>query len=224
MLDCPAEEDIEIVSYLARKYGCRFEEVSLQTEYWDKVVSYTIDTVKRGLTPNPDMMCNRYIKFGCFEEKWGKDFDKTATGHYATTTELDGKVWLSTAKDPVKDQTDFLAQITNLQVQKLMFPIGGMIAIYFKQGTNSDMAAVNVQNRVSKVTGQLPAEVTKIGVTTEKRQTSQLKILSLYSRDNSYDKNFLNNYFKINIIPRIQRINGVGEVNIVGGDYAMKWN
>lgn len=97
-----------------------------------------------------------------------------------------------------------------------------MIAIYFKQGTNSDMAAVNVQNRVSKVTGQLPAEVTKIGVTTEKRQTSQLKILSLYSPDNSYDKNFLNNYFKINIIPRIQRITGVGEVNIVGGDYAMR--
>jgi hydrophobe/amphiphile efflux-1 (HAE1) family protein len=96
------------------------------------------------------------------------------------------------------------------------------IAIYFKQGTNSDMAAINVQNRVSKVTGQLPAEVTKIGVTTEKRQTSQLKILSLYSPDNSYDKDFLNNYFKINIAPRIQRITGVGEVNIVGGDYAMR--
>lgn len=96
------------------------------------------------------------------------------------------------------------------------------IAIYFKQGTNPDMAAINVQNRVTKVTGQLPAEVTKIGVTTEKRQTSQLKILSLYSPDNSYDKEFLNNYFKINIIPQIQRITGVGEVNIVGGDYAMR--
>ena len=96
------------------------------------------------------------------------------------------------------------------------------IAIYFKQGTNPDMAAINVQNRVTKVTGQLPAEVTKIGVTTEKRQTSQLKILSLYSPDNSYDKDFLNNYFKINIIPQIQRITGVGEVNIVGGDYAMR--
>jgi hydrophobe/amphiphile efflux-1 (HAE1) family protein len=96
------------------------------------------------------------------------------------------------------------------------------ISIYFKQGTNSDMAAINVQNRVSKVTGQLPAEVTKIGVTTEKRQTSQLKIMCLYSPDNSYDKDFLNNYFKINIAPRIQRITGVGEVNIVGGDYAMR--
>lgn len=96
------------------------------------------------------------------------------------------------------------------------------ISIYFKQGTNSDMAAVNVQNRVSKVTGQLPAEVTKIGVTTEKRQTSQLKIMTLYSPDNSYDKTFLINYFKINIVPRIQRITGVGEVNIIGGDYSMR--
>ena len=91
-IDCPAEEDIEITSYIAKKYGCRFEQVSLHDEYWDKVVSYTIDSVKRGLTPNPDMMCNKFIKFGCFEEKWGKDFDKIATGHYATTTEIDGKV------------------------------------------------------------------------------------------------------------------------------------
>ena len=97
-IDCPAEEDIEITSYIARKYGCRFEIVSLHDEYWDRVVSYTIESVKRGLTPNPDMMCNKYIKFGCFEEKWGKDFDKIATGHYATTTEIDGKTWLSTAK------------------------------------------------------------------------------------------------------------------------------
>ena len=117
-IDCPAEEDIEITSYIARKYGCRFEIVSLHDEYWDRVVSYTIESVKRGLTPNPDMMCNKYIKFGCFEEKWGKDFDKIATGHYATTTEIDGKTWLSTAKDPVKDQTDFLGQITRLPSAK----------------------------------------------------------------------------------------------------------
>ncbi|MDR1937703.1 MAG: tRNA 2-thiouridine(34) synthase MnmA [Tannerellaceae bacterium] len=124
---CPSEEDIEITSYVARKYGCRFEVVSLHEEYWDRVVSYTIDSVKRGLTPNPDMMCNKYIKFGCFEERWGKDFDKIATGHYATTTEIGGKVWLSTAKDRLKDQTDFLAQITRLQIQKLIFPIGDLM-------------------------------------------------------------------------------------------------
>ncbi len=126
-IDCPAEEDIEITSYIARKYGCRFEIVSLHEEYWENVVSYTIDAVKRGLTPNPDMMCNKLIKFGCFEQKWGKDFDKTATGHYATTTEIDGKVYLSTAKDKLKDQTDFLAQVDYLQVSKLMFPIGHLL-------------------------------------------------------------------------------------------------
>lgn len=96
------------------------------------------------------------------------------------------------------------------------------ISIYFKQGSDADMAAVNVQNRVSKVTGQLPAEVTKIGVTTEKRQTSQLKIMSLHATDSRYNTNFLNNYMKINIAPQIQRIQGVGEVQIVGADYSMR--
>lgn len=126
-LDCNSEEDIEITTYVAKKYGCRMEIVSLHDEYWDKVVSYTIDAVRDGLTPNPDVMCNRYIKFGCFEEKWGKDFDYIATGHYATTTLSDGKVWLSTAKDPVKDQTDFLAQLSYPQLSKLLFPIGDMM-------------------------------------------------------------------------------------------------
>lgn len=126
-IDCPAEEDIEITTYIARKYGCKMEVVSLHEEYWENVVSYTIDAVKRGLTPNPDMMCNKLIKFGCFEQKWGKEFDKTATGHYATTTEIDGKVYLSTAKDKFKDQTDFLAQVDYLQIAKLMFPIGNLL-------------------------------------------------------------------------------------------------
>ena len=126
-IDCPAEEDIEITSYIARKYGCRFEIVSLQKEYWEYVVSYTIDAVKRGLTPNPDMMCNKLIKFGCFEDKWGKDFDRIATGHYATTSVIDGRVFLSTAKDHVKDQTYFLAQVNYMQVSKLMFPIGDLL-------------------------------------------------------------------------------------------------
>lgn len=126
-IDCPAEEDIEITTYIAKKYGCKMEVVSLHEEYWENVVSYTIDAVKRGLTPNPDMMCNKMIKFGCFEQKWGHEFDKIATGHYATTTELDGKTWLSTAKDHVKDQTYFLGQINYMQVSKLMFPIGNLL-------------------------------------------------------------------------------------------------
>ena len=123
-IDCPSEEDIEITTFVAKKYGCRMEVVSLHEEYWENVVNYTIDAVKRGLTPNPDMMCNKLIKFGCFEQKWGHAFDKIATGHYANTTNIDGKIWLSTAADKVKDQTYFLGQVNYLQVSKLMFPIG----------------------------------------------------------------------------------------------------
>lgn len=126
-IDCPAEEDIEITSYIARKYGCRFEEVNLHKEYWDNVVSYTIDSVRRGLTPNPDVMCNKLIKFGAFEQRRGKDFDRIATGHYATTDIVDGVQFLATAKDPIKDQTDFLSQLSSQQISKLMFPIGHMM-------------------------------------------------------------------------------------------------
>ena len=126
-IDCPSEEDIEMVSYIAKRYGCQFEVVSLHEEYWGTVVQYTIDSVKRGLTPNPDMMCNKLIKFGVFEERWGHQFDKIATGHYATTTERDRHMWLSTAKDKVKDQTYFLGQLNRVQVAKLMFPIGHLL-------------------------------------------------------------------------------------------------
>lgn len=123
-MDCSAEEDIEMASFIARKYGLPLEIVDLHREYWDNVAAYAIDKISKGLTPNPDVMCNKLIKFGCFEQQVGKEFDFTATGHYATTIQKDGKVWLGTAKDPVKDQTDFLAQINYLQVSKLMFPIG----------------------------------------------------------------------------------------------------
>ena len=127
LLHCTSEEDIEMSSLIARKYGCSLEVVDLHKDYWDNVVSYTIEKVKQGLTPNPDVMCNKLIKFGVFEERVGKMFDKTATGHYATTIEINGKTYLSTAKDPIKDQTDFLAQINHLQVSKLMFPVGNLI-------------------------------------------------------------------------------------------------
>jgi len=89
------------------------------------VVAYTIEKVRNGFTPNPDVMCNKLIKFGCFEQKAGYAYDKIATGHYASTCELNGKTWLATAKDAIKDQTDFLAQINYLQVSKLLFPLGG---------------------------------------------------------------------------------------------------
>ena len=125
-IDCPAEEDIEITSYIAKKYGCRFEIVSLHEEYWENVVSYTIENVKRGLTPNPDMMCNKLIKFGSFEKNWGHQFDKIATGHYARTRLVDGETFLASAVDTNKDQTYFLGQIDYMQLSKLMFPIGDL--------------------------------------------------------------------------------------------------
>lgn len=127
LLHCSSEEDIEMASLIARKYGCKLEIVDLHKDYWDNVVSYTINKVKLGLTPNPDVMCNKLIKFGVFEERVGKEYDKTATGHYANTVEENGKIYLATAKDPVKDQTDFLAQIDSIQVSKLMFPIGNLM-------------------------------------------------------------------------------------------------
>ncbi|MGN0188075.1 MAG: efflux RND transporter permease subunit, partial [Candidatus Cryptobacteroides sp.] len=99
---------------------------------------------------------------------------------------------------------------------------GASITVYFKQGSDPDMATVNVKNRVSEAEGLLPAEVTKSGVTVEKRQSSMLKILALYSPEDKYDQNFINNYFKINIEPRISRITGVGNVNVMGADYAMR--
>lgn len=96
------------------------------------------------------------------------------------------------------------------------------ITVYFEQGSDPDMAAVNVQNKVSTATSLLPAEVTKVGVTTMKRQSSTLMIFGLYSPNGTYDETFLTNYLTINVKPQIQRISGVGEVNVMGGDYAMR--
>ena len=126
-IDCPSEDDMTIVNWLGRHYGLRVEMVSLHQEYWDNVVAYTIEEVKEGRTPNPDMMCNKMIKFGYFDQKWGKDFDQIATGHYATTTTIGGKKYLSTSPDAVKDQTDFLSQMTGEQIKRAIFPIGHLM-------------------------------------------------------------------------------------------------
>lgn len=124
--DCSAEEDIEICTLLASRYSLPLEIVPLHEEYWAHVMDYTLRTVSEGLTPHPDMMCNKIIKFGFFEERRGKEFDKTATGHYASIKEKEGKLYLATAADPVKDQTDFLAQISYEQLSHLIFPLGDL--------------------------------------------------------------------------------------------------
>ena len=124
--DCSSEEDLEMATAVSHKYGCKLEVIDCHKEYWDQVTRYTMDKVRAGLTPNPDVMCNRLIKFGAFHEKRGHDYDLIATGHYATTEEeaiSDWQLavsqkpkaksqklkWLCTSPDPVKDQTDFLA-------------------------------------------------------------------------------------------------------------------
>lgn len=122
--DCAAEEDIEMCTAIARRFNLPFEVVSLHREYWENVMEYALKTVKQGLTPNPDIMCNKMIKFGYFEQRWGHEFEQTATGHYASTAIIDGTKYLATAVDPVKDQTDFLARISYDQLKHIVFPLG----------------------------------------------------------------------------------------------------
>lgn len=122
--DCPSEEDMEMVRWLARHYGRPLEVINLHREYWDYVVQYIIDTVRAGRTPHPDMLCNRIIKFGYFNEYAGRDYDQIATGHYASKRIVGDKHYLATAVDALKDQTDFLAQITYPQLVKAHFPLG----------------------------------------------------------------------------------------------------
>lgn len=125
--DCSAEEDWEMATAVARKYGCHLELIDLQKEYWERVVGYIVDRLRRGLTPNSDVMCNRYIKFGCFDERAGHLYDRIATGHYARTeVDENGLTWLCTSPDAVKDQTDFLAQLDGFVLKKAMFPIGAL--------------------------------------------------------------------------------------------------
>ncbi len=147
--NCTSEEDVEICQWLARRYGLKLDVIDLHNEYWEQVVGYTMDKARKGLTPNPDVMCNKLIKFGCFEEKVGKEFDFTATGHYATTDIFRGKTWLATSPDPVKDQTDFLCQIDALQVSKLLFPIGHMMKEQVRQIAH-DADLLNAQRRDSQ--------------------------------------------------------------------------
>jgi tRNA-specific 2-thiouridylase len=135
--ECPWEDDLSYVRAVCEQAGVPLTVVPFQKEYWERVVAYTIDEVKHGRTPNPDMLCNARIKFGAFldflsgksnpEFVEGYDlngFDKIATGHYAQAEERDGKTFLKMSPDPIKDQTYFLSQLTQEQVSKALFPIG----------------------------------------------------------------------------------------------------
>lgn len=122
--ECPWEEDLRYARAVCEELGVPLSIVPLQKEYWERVVSYVLGEVKRGRTPNPDMLCNRRVKFGAFYDAIGKEFDFIATGHYAQTMFARGKMKLLCSPDPVKDQTYFLSQLSQEQVSRALFPIG----------------------------------------------------------------------------------------------------
>lgn len=124
---CPWEDDVRYAQATCDMLGVRLRVVPLQKEYHAHVVRATIDAVAAGVTPNPDMLCNREVKFGIFDARYGQTFDAVASGHYAhTTVTADGRVHLWRAPDPVKDQTYFLAMVPQAQLRRVIFPIGTM--------------------------------------------------------------------------------------------------
>ena len=201
--DCSSEEDLEMATAASHKYGCRLEVIDCHHEYWDQVTKYTMDKVRAGLTPNPDVMCNRLIKFGAFHEKRGHDYDLIATGHYATTeieeqgtrgkeqedslcsdkslapcsSPLAPRKWLCTSPDPVKDQTDFLAQIYDWQLEKALFPIGHMMKEEVREIAEREhlvnakrkdsqgicfLGKINYNDYLRRYLGELPGDVVEL--------------------------------------------------------------
>ena len=121
---CPWEEDLQYVRAVCDQAGVELQVIPLQKEYHERVIAYTIEAVKEGRTPNPDMLCNTMIKFGAFYETVGKQYDMIATGHYAQVTNKDGVYYLAQTPDAIKDQTYFLARLSQEQLSRVMFPIG----------------------------------------------------------------------------------------------------
>ena len=138
-----------------------------------------------------------------------------------TYTGADAQTVLNSVIAPLEEQINGAEGMTYMESEATNTGSAG-ITVYFKQGFDPDMAAVDVQNRVSKALNMLPSEVTKVGVITQKRQTSMLVVFSLYSPDDSYDAEFIENYMKINVIPQIQRVNGVGDAMVMGASYSMR--
>ncbi len=138
-----------------------------------------------------------------------------------TYTGANAQTVLNSVIAPIEEQINGAEGMTYMQSTATNTG-NATITVYFRQGFNPDMAAVDVQNRVAKAQSMLPAEVTKVGVITKKRQTSMLLVFSLYSPDGSYQTEFIENYMKINVIPQIQRVSGVGDAMVMGADYSMR--
>lgn len=122
--DCPWQEDISYVEQICKQFDVPLEIVSFQREYWQEVVSYVLQEARAGRTPNPDIMCNKRVKFGAFLNRFGADFDYIASGHYAQTIHKDGQVFLVCSPDAIKDQTYFLSHVPTDTLKRLLFPIG----------------------------------------------------------------------------------------------------
>ena len=139
----------------------------------------------------------------------------------ATYTGANAQAVLNSVISPLEDQIN---GVENMMYMQSTATNNGSarITVYFNQGTDPDMAQVNVQNRVTQAQGLLPAEVTQVGVTTQKRQTSMLMVFSVYDKEDKYNIEFLENYASINLIPEIKRVSGVGDANVMGTDYSMR--
>lgn len=124
---CPWEEDLSYARGVCEKLGVPLEVLSFQQEYWDRVVIDMVADIKMGRTPNPDMLCNKRVKFGAFLDAIGATYDYVATGHYAQVVHHNGQVELHAAPDPIKDQSYFLAQLSREQLAKALFPIGHLM-------------------------------------------------------------------------------------------------
>ena len=125
--ECPWEEDIAFARQVCEEIGVPLEIVPLQREYHDRVVSYTISELKSGRTPSPDIFCNQRIKFGAFVDAVSRSFDKIASGHYGRILEGPDGARLLKGVDPVKDQTYFLAHLSQEQVRRCLFPVGALM-------------------------------------------------------------------------------------------------
>lgn len=122
--DCPWEEDLKFARKVCKEAEVPLKIIPMQKEYWREIIACTIQEVKEGRTPNPDMLCNCRIKFGLFLDKIDKSFDKIASGHYAQVIEKNGKFLLKKSPDPVKDQTYFLSYLSQEQLKRVIFPVG----------------------------------------------------------------------------------------------------
>lgn len=138
-----------------------------------------------------------------------------------TYTGADAKTVLNSVIAPIEEQINGAEGMTYIQSTATNTG-SATITVYFEQGFDPDMAAVDVQNRVAKAQSMLPAEVTRVGVITQKRQTSMLLVFSLLSPNGKFEQEFIENYMKINVIPQIQRVNGVGDAMVMGADYSMR--